>query len=79
MPHSWDLIVNPSLVDNFDKVIKEIVSKGRKGTIVDKFLQYVTGYASFFNEDDPAWNEVTFARTDKALCGGRSDNGRRFE
>ena len=61
--HSWDLIVNPSLVDNIDKVIKEIVSKGRKGTIGDKFLLYVTGYASFFNEDDPACNEVTFART----------------
>ena len=69
--HSWDLIVNPGLVDNIDKVIKDIVAKGRKGTIGDKFLLYVTGYASFFNEDDPACNEVTFARTANPIDDGK--------
>ena len=70
--HSWDLINSPDLVNNIDSLIKEIVSKGRKGAIGDKFLLYVTGYASFFNEDDPACDEVTFARTANPMDDGKN-------
>ena len=69
--HSWSLINSPALVDNIDNLIQKIVSKGRKGTIGDKFLLYVTGYAAFFNEDDPACNDVTFARTANPIDDGK--------
>ena len=68
--HSWGLINSPDLVNNIDGLIQKIVTRGRKGTIGDGFLLYVTGYASFFNEDDPACNEVTFARTANPIDDG---------
>ena len=65
------MINSPDLVNNIDGLIQKIVTKGRKGTIGNKFLLYVTGYASFFNEDDPACNEVTFARTANPIDDGK--------
>lgn len=61
--HSWDLIRSPKLVDKIDHLIKKIVTKGRKGSIGNDFKLYVTGYGEFFNGDDTACDEVTFART----------------
>ncbi len=61
--HSWNLINSPDLVNNIDHLINKTVVRGRKGSIGDKFLLYVTGYAEFFNEVDTACNNVTFART----------------
>ena len=57
-------------MNNIDHLIKKVVDKGRKGTIGDKFLLYVTGYAEFFNEVDPACNDVTFARTANPIDDG---------
>lgn len=61
--HSWALINSPDLVNNIDELIKKIVTKGRKGTIGNKFKLYVTGYGEFFNEVDTGCDSVTFART----------------
>ncbi len=61
--HSWDLINSPDLVNNIDHLIDKTVTRGRKGSIGDKFKLYVTGYGEFFNEVDPGCNTVTFART----------------
>lgn len=60
---SWDLIHSPDLVKNITHVIEKAVNKGRKGTVGDQFKLYVTGYAGFFNHDDPGCNDVTFARS----------------
>ena len=65
------MINSPNLVNNVDSLIKQIVSKGRKGTIGDKFLLYVTGYAAFFNEDDTACDDITFARTANPIDDGK--------
>ena len=59
---SWDLLKSPNLVNNVDHLIKKAVAKGRKGTVGDQFKLYVTGYAEFFNQDDPGCDGVTFAR-----------------
>lgn len=69
--HSWGLLNSPDLVNNIDSLIKKIVAKGRDGTIGDKFLLYVTGYATFFNEVDTACDEVTFARTANPINDGK--------
>lgn len=61
--HSWNLINSPDLVNNIDHLINKTIVKGRKGSIGDKFLLYVTGYAEFFNEVDLACDNITFART----------------
>ena len=69
--HSWDLINSPDLINNIDHLISEIVDKGRKGTVGDKFLLYVTVYAEFFNEVDPACNDITFARIANPIDDGK--------
>lgn len=61
--HSWSLINSPDLVNNIDHLIKKTVTKGRAGTIGDRFKLYVTGYGEFFNAVDPKCDDVTFART----------------
>lgn len=60
--HSWGLIKDSKLVDNISELIDKAVTKGRKGTIGDKFTLYVTGYAEFFNDVDTGCDTVTFAR-----------------
>jgi len=69
--HSWGLINSPDLVNNIDHLIKKTVDKGRKGTIGDKFLLYVTGYAEFFNEVETACDDVTFARKANPVNDGK--------
>ena len=61
--HTWGLIKSPDLIDHIDQLIKKIVTRGRKGSIGDKFKLYVTGYGEFFNANDKACDDVTFART----------------
>ncbi|KAL9106503.1 MAG: hypothetical protein Q9227_008482 [Pyrenula ochraceoflavens] len=60
---SWKLLKSTDLVDKIDSVIKKTVDKGRSGPIGDKFKLYLVSYAEFFNSEDPACNDVTFART----------------
>jgi hypothetical protein len=60
---SWDLINNDKLVYDIDHLIKKTIDKGRTGTVGDDFKLYVLGFGEFFNEVDPACNDVTFART----------------
>ena len=52
---------NNVLVAKIDAVIKKIVTLGRKNNPL--FKLYVTGYAQFFNDEDPFCNTVTFARS----------------
>lgn len=67
---SWSLICqdgdkdtpNRDLVSKIDSVIKRIVDYGQAAT-GKGFRLYVTGYAQFFNDQDPGCNTVTFART----------------
>ena len=47
------------------------MEEGRKGSIGDKFLLYVTGYAEFFNEVETACDDVTFARTANPIDDGK--------
>lgn len=65
------LIDSPELVNNIDHLIKEIVTKGRSGTIGDAFRLYVTGFPEFFNEDDPGCDTVTFSRTANPVSDGK--------
>jgi hypothetical protein len=68
------LINDPSLVDKIDNLIKAVVAKGRSRPIGDNFRLYVTGYAQFFNEDDPGCNTVTFARSANPYDDGKPHN-----
>lgn len=53
---------NSDLVGKIDSVIKRIVNYGQ-AVNKDDFRLYVTGYGQFFNDQDAACNDVTFART----------------
>ncbi|KAI9669874.1 MAG: hypothetical protein M1831_006909 [Alyxoria varia] len=60
---TWSKLKSPDLVDSIDHLIKKTVRRGRSGSIGDEFRLYVTGYAEFFNAEDPACDDVTFARS----------------
>ncbi|KAF2429973.1 hypothetical protein EJ08DRAFT_670707 [Tothia fuscella] len=71
---SRKLIEDPNLVTKLDHVIKKTVKRGREGTIGNNFKLYVTGFAEFFNQDDPGCNDVTFARTANPKPDGKEHN-----
>ncbi|KAF2808927.1 uncharacterized protein BDZ99DRAFT_444813 [Mytilinidion resinicola] len=68
---SWNLINAPKLVDDIDHLIQMTVTRGRKGTVGDKFKLYVAGFGEFFNWDDPACDTVTFARSANPVDDGK--------
>jgi hypothetical protein len=60
------------LANNIDKLIKEIVTKGRKGSVGNNFKLHVTGYPKFFDPGyDDYCNSVTFARTANPTPDGK--------
>jgi hypothetical protein len=69
--YSWSLINSPDLANNIDHLIQKTVTRGRKGSIGEKFKLYVTGYGEFFNEVDQGCDTVTFARTANPTPDGR--------
>ncbi|KAL9069439.1 MAG: hypothetical protein Q9157_006154 [Trypethelium eluteriae] len=60
---TWGFLNAPKLVDDIDHAIQQVVAKGRKGPIGNSFQLFVTGYPTYFNQDDPGCNTVTFARS----------------
>lgn len=70
--HTWSLLNAPALVDNIATTIQKVVAKGRTGAVGDAFKLYVTGYADFFNDQDPGCDTVTFARTANPKDDGKT-------